>query len=64
MDQTAIKQVFKHDKRISIMGERWIRHFDIKNKDQLKRHRKTIIYHEKGQRGKHKPVEVTWTDIE
>lgn len=64
MDQTAIKQVFKQNKGISIMGERWIRHFDVKNKQQLKLHQKTLVYHEKGQRGKYRPVEVTWTDIE
>ena len=37
--------------------------YDVKTEEDVKQHNKCLIYHEKGTRGKNKPVETTWTDI-
>ena len=63
VDQLVIKQIFETLPYNNLKHEEWIRHFDVKTNKDLKAHNQCLIYHEKGTRGKLKPVETTWTDI-
>ena len=63
VDQLVIKQTFGSLSYNNLTHNEWIRHLDVKTADDLNEHNKCLIYHEKGTRGKNKPVETTWTDI-
>lgn len=63
VDQKVIKQVFGSLPYTELTNGEWIRHWDVKTQDDRKEHNRCLIYHEKGTRGKNKPVETTWTDI-
>jgi len=63
IDQKVIKAVFGALPYTELpMGE-WIRHYDVKSEADKRAHENCLVYHEKGTRGKNKPVETTWTDI-
>ena len=57
MDQKGLKELFM-TASIDLKHEEWIRHLDIKKKKDLKLHAKSLIYHEKGRRGKIKHASV------
>lgn len=63
VDQLVIKEVFSKFHYNNLIHRQWIRHHDVKTEDDLKLHNKCLIYHEKGTRGKHKGIKVSWTDI-
>ena len=63
VDQFVIKQIFERYPYNNLKHGEWIRHRDVKTKEDLKKHKDCLIYHEKGTRGKNKGVKVTWTDI-
>jgi hypothetical protein len=63
VDQLVIKQTFGSLPYNNLTHNEWISHLDVKTEEDVKRHNKCLIYHEKGTRGKNKPVETTWTDI-
>ena len=63
VDQLVIKQIFGSLPYNNLTHNEWIRHLDVKTEEDVKQHNKCLIYHEKGTRGKNKPVETTWTDI-
>jgi len=64
VDQLVIKKVFKRLPYNDLKHSVWIRHRNVKTKQDLKEHNNRLIYHEKGTRGKYKPIEITWTDIQ
>ena len=63
VDQLVIKQVFKQLPYNVLQHGEWIRHLDVKSKQDIEEHSKCLIYHEKGTRGKNKGVKLQWTDI-
>ena len=63
VDQLVLKQTFESFPYNNLTHNEWIRHLDVKTEEDVKQHNKCLIYHEKGTRGKNKPVETTWTDI-
>ena len=63
VDQKVLKQVFGSLPYTELTNGEWIRHLDVKTEQDRQEHDSCLIYHEKGTRGKIKPVEVTWTDI-
>jgi hypothetical protein len=63
VDQKVLKQVFGSLPYTELTNGEWIRHLDVKTEQDRQEHDNCLIYHEKGTRGKIKPVEVTWTDI-
>ena len=63
VDQKVLKSVFGTLPYTELTNGEWIRHFDVKTENDRKEHERCLIYHEKGTRGKNKPVETTWTDI-
>ena len=63
VDQLVLKQTFESFPYNNLRHNEWIRHLDVKTEEDVKQHNKCLIYHEKGTRGKNKPVETTWTDI-
>jgi hypothetical protein len=63
VDQKVLKQVFWSLPYTELANGEWIRHWDVKSDQDRKEHNRCLVYHEKGTRGKKKPVETTWTDI-
>ena len=63
VDQKVIKQVFGSMPYTELTNGEWIRHFDAKTENDRKEHNQCLIYHEKGTRGKNKPVDFTWSDL-
>jgi len=63
VDQLVIKEVFKKLPFNILTHGEWIRHLDVKTKDDIAEHGKCLIYHEKGCRGKEKGLQTQWTDI-
>jgi len=63
VDQKVLKSVFGRLPYQELTNGEWIRHFDVKTENDRQEHDRCLIYHEKGTRGKNKPVETTWTDI-
>tara|TARA_Y100000592_G_scaffold63996_1_gene99710 strand:- start:860 stop:1627 length:768 start_codon:yes stop_codon:yes gene_type:complete len=64
MDQIALKQMFRKTTNVTLLNDtNWIRHWDVKNSLDLKKHNSCLIYHEKGTRGKQKGLQTQWTDI-
>ena len=64
VDQKVIKQVFGQLPYTELKNGEWIRHWDVKTEKDIKEHHSCLVYHEKGTRGKNRPVEITWTDIQ
>ena len=64
VDQLVIKQIFGSLPFNNLTHNEWIRHLDVKTEADLQEHNKCLIYHEKGTRGKYKPIEITWTEIQ
>jgi hypothetical protein len=63
VDQLVIKQIFKSLPYNRLPNGEWIRHHDVKTKEDVDDHNKCIVYHEKGTRGKGKGIKIEWTDI-
>lgn len=65
LDQTALKEVFNRNKvtTTNLRNGEWVRFWDIKTTSDEQAHARSLIYHQKGLRGKNKPVGITWTDI-
>ena len=63
VDQLVIKEIFKQLPFNILPHGEWIRHLDVKSKEDIAEHSKCLIYHEKGTRGKNKGVKIQWTDI-
>lgn len=63
VDQLVLKQVFKTLPYNRLPNGEWIRHNDVKTKEDVDDHNKCIVYHEKGTRGKGKGIKIEWTDI-
>jgi len=63
VDQFVIKEVFGNLPYNDLKHGEWIRHHDVKTKEDIAEHGKCLIYHEKGCRGKGKGVKTQWTDI-
>ena len=63
VDQFVIKEIFSKYSYNRLQHRVWIRHLDVKTKQDLSHHNKCLIYHEKGTRGKGKGIKVSWTDI-
>jgi hypothetical protein len=64
VDQKVIKEIFSQLPYNELKNGEWIRHWDIKTQKDIKEHNSCLVYHEKGTRGKYKPIEITWTDIQ
>jgi len=64
VDQQVLKKVFSQLPYNELNHREWISHLDVKTPTQKKLHEACLVYHEKGTRGKIKPVGTTWTDIE
>lgn len=64
VDQLVIKELFEHLPRNDLAHKVWIRHRNVKTKQDLKEHNNCLVYHEKGTRGKEKGVKIEWADIE
>ena len=64
VDQKVIKQVFGSLPYTELANGEWIRHFDVKTEQDRREHNQCLVYHEKGTRGKNKPVEITWDDLD
>mgnify|MGYP001212291867 CR=1 FL=1 len=62
IDQKMLNEIHKEN-AVALNGT-WMRHKNVKGAEDKKLHDECIIYHEKGTRGKLKPVEMSWTDIE
>ena len=58
------KDVKRNKENAVALNGTWMRHKNVKGAEDKKLHDECIIYHEKGTRGKLKPVEMSWTDIE
>ncbi len=63
VDQLVIKETFGTLPYNILQHEEWIRHFDVKNEEDSQMHNNCLIYHEKGNRGKGKGLQIQWTDI-
>jgi len=63
VDQKVLKQVFGSLPYTELTNGEWIRHWDVKTEQDRQEHNRCLVYHEKGTRGKNKPVEVRWKDI-
>jgi len=63
VDQKVIKQVFGKLPYTELTNGEWIRHWDVKSDQDRKEHNRCLVYHEKGTRGKNKPVGITWDDL-
>ena len=63
MDQLAIKKMFGKNNELNILGQRWIRHLDVKTPRHLQEHLSCLVYHEKGTRGKGKGIQVQWAEV-
>ncbi len=63
VDQLVIKEIFGQLPYNDLTHGEWIRHHDVKTKQDMARHNQCLIYHEKGTRGKSKGMKVGWTDI-
>jgi len=64
VDQKVIKQMFGRLPYNELKNGEWIRHWDIKTEKDMQEHNSCLVYHEKGTRGKNKPIEITWTNIQ
>jgi hypothetical protein len=64
VDQKVLKQVFGSLPYTELTNGEWIRHWDVKTEQDREEHNRCLVYHEKGTRGKNKPVEVRWKDIQ
>jgi len=64
IDQQVIKSVFGGLSYTELTMGEWIRHHDVKSEADKRAHEHCLVYHEKGTRGKNKPVEITWTDVQ
>jgi hypothetical protein len=64
VDQKVIKRVFGALPYNELKNGEWIRHWDVKTEKDMQEHNSCLVYHEKGTRGKNRPVETTWTDIQ
>jgi hypothetical protein len=64
VDQKVIKEIFSQLPYNELKNGEWIRHWDVKTEKDIKEHNSCLVYHEKGTRGKYKPIEITWTDIQ
>jgi len=64
VDQKVIKEVFGRLPYTELKNGEWIRHLDVKTEKDIKEHNRCLVYHEKGTRGKNRPVGITWTDIQ
>ena len=51
LDQTALATYFKPF-QLYDLGKTWIRHWDVKSKEDIEEHSQCYVYHEKGLRGK------------
>ena len=63
VDQLVIKEIFSRLEYNNLRHGEWIRHYDVKTDQDVAMHKRCLVYHEKGTRGKNKTVEITWTDI-
>ena len=63
VDQFVIKEIFSKYSYNRLQHRVWIRHLDVKTKEDLLQHNECLIYHEKGTRGKGKGMKISWTDI-
>ena len=64
VDQKVIKEIFGQLPYTELKNGEWIRHLDVKTEKDVQEHNSCLVYHEKGTRGKNRPVEITWTDIQ
>ena len=64
VDQKVIKEIFGRLPYTELKNGEWIRHWDVKTQKDIKEHNSCLVYHEKGTRGKNKPIKITWTDIQ
>ena len=56
VDQAVIKEIFKDLPYNDLNDKVWIRHKNVKTKQDLQEHNNRLIYHEKGTRGKKKGI--------
>ena len=63
VDQFVLNEVFGTLLNNDLKHGKWIRHLDVKSKEDIAEHGKCVIYHEKGCRGKGNGVKTQWTDI-
>jgi len=64
VDQLVIKEIFKALPYNNLTHGEWIRHLDVKTDDDVDKHNKCLIYHEKGTRGKIKNTGIDWENME
>jgi hypothetical protein len=63
VDQFVITKFFRKLPFHNLRQGKWIRHLDVKNEYHEREHKKCLIYHTKGNRGKGKGIHVGWPDI-
>ena len=64
-DQIVLKKIFGDIRDTTdLANNEWIRHYDVKQYKDEKAHRRCLVYHEKGVRGKNRTVDTTWKNMD